>query len=102
MDIQDLHESRHRTLSMTQANLFFSLFKIKKNLVLDVESCWEPQEQGVKSTTSSLPSVETEVIEPVGGRKRHTGVASNAETCTTQTQDLPQRISEVVKLTGLL
>ena len=58
-----------------------------ENLVLDVESCWEPQEQGVKSTAASLPSVETEVIEPEGGRKRHTGVASNAETCTTQTQD---------------
>ena len=57
------------------------------NLVADVESCWEPQEKGVKSTTTSLPSVETEVIEPVGGRKRHIGVASNTETCTTQTQD---------------
>ena len=47
----------------------------------------KPQEQGVMSTAASLPSVETEVIEPEGGRKRHTGVASNTETCTTQTQD---------------
>ena len=47
---------------------------------------WKPQEQGVMSTAASLPSVETEVIEPEGGRKRHTSVASNPETCTTQTQ----------------
>ena len=50
-------------------------------------ACWEPQEQGVKQQATSFPSVETEVIEPEGGRKRHTGVASNTETCTTQTQD---------------
>src|SRR4051812_23226659 len=36
---------------------------------------------------ASFPSVETKVIEPEVGRKRDTGVASNAETCTTQTQD---------------
>ena len=42
---------------------------------------------GCEQQAASIPSVETEVIEPEGGRKRHTGVASNAETCTTQTQD---------------
>ena len=65
-------------------------------------ACWEPQEQGVNQQATSFPSVETEVIELVGGRKRHTGVASNAETCTTQTQDFAPMNSEVVKLTGLL
>ena len=29
---------------------------------------WEPQEQGVKQQAASIPSVETEVIEPEGGR----------------------------------
>ena len=62
----------------------------------------KPQEQGVMSTAASLPSLETEVIEPEGGRKRHTGVASNADTCTAQTQDFSPTNSEVVKLTGLL
>ena len=56
----------------------------------------------MKQQVASLPSVETEVIEPEGGRKHHTGVASNAETCTTQTQDFAPTNSEVVKLTGLL
>ena len=65
-------------------------------------ACWEPQEQGVKQQAASFPSVETEVIEPEGGRKRHTGVASNVETCTTQTQNFAPTNSEVVKLTGLL
>ena len=37
---------------------------------------WKPQEKDVLSTSASIPSVETEVIEPEGGRKRHTGVAS--------------------------
>ena len=45
------------------------------------------QSAGGEEKATSFPSVETEVIEPEGGRKRHTGVASNAETCTTQTQD---------------
>src|SRR4051812_28988377 len=61
---------------------------------------WEPQEQGVKQQAASFPSVETEVIEPEGGRKHHTGVASNAETCTTQTQDFAPTNSEIVNLTG--
>ena len=64
-------------------------FLLRENLfVLNVGAlCWKPQEQGVMTTAASLRSAETEVIEPEGGRKRHTGVASNAETCTTQTQD---------------
>ena len=57
---------------------------------------------GCEEQATSFPSVETEVIEPEGGRKRHTGVASNAETYTTQTQDFVPTTSEVVKLTGLL
>ena len=42
---------------------------------------------GCEEQATSFPSVETEVIEPEGGRKRHTGVANNVETYTTQTQD---------------
>ena len=48
---------------------------------------WKPQEGGVKQQAASLPSVETEVIESKGGRKRHTGVARKTETYTTKTQD---------------
>ena len=47
----------------------------------------EPQEQGVMEHSKKFPSVETEVIELEGGRKRLKGVAGNMETCTTQTQD---------------
>ena len=36
---------------------------------------------------SKFPSVEIEVIELEGGRKRLKGGSSNVETCTTQTQD---------------
>ena len=61
-----------------------------------------PQDEGMMSTTTSFPSVETKVIEPVGGRKRPKGVASNLETCTTQTQDFAPMNSEVVNLPGLL
>ena len=57
---------------------------------------------GCEEQAASFPSVETEVIEPEGGRKRHTVVESNTNTCTTQTQDFAPTNSEVVKLTGLL
>src|SRR3954470_2400144 len=52
--------------------------------------------------SSKFPSVETEVIEQEGGRRRLKGVASNMETCTTQTQDFVPMNSEIAKLTGLL
>ena len=57
---------------------------------------------GCEEQAASFPSVETEVIEPEGGRKCHTGVARNTETFTTQNQDFSPTNSEVVKLTGLL
>ena len=63
---------------------------------------WKPQEQGMKSTAARFPSVETKVIKPEGGRKRHTSVGSNMETCTTQTQDFASTYSDVINLTGLL
>ena len=70
-----------------------SLATAPENSLMAPRTCrgtlrWKPQEQGVKQQAASLRSVETKVIETEGGRKRHTGVASNAKTCTTQTQDL--------------
>ena len=50
--------------------------------------------------SSKFPSVETEVIEPEGGRKRLKGVASNVETYTIQPQNFAPTYSEVVNLTG--
>ena len=69
-------------------------------LMLDVGHFVGTPRERCDEHNNKFPSVETEVIEPVGGRKHLKGVASNVETCTTQTQDFAPTNSEVVNLTG--
>src|SRR3954464_8875118 len=68
-----------------------------------VEPHWEtPRGRCDEHNNKFSLSYETKVIEPVEARKQLKGVASNLESCTTQTQDFSPTYSEVVNLTGLL
>ena len=64
---------------------------------------WEtPRAWCDEHNSKSSLSYETKVSEPIGKGKQLQGVASNLESCTTQTQDFAPTYSEVVNLTGLL
>ena len=53
-------------------------------------ACWEPQEEGMMSTSTIFPHYKTKVIEPVGVRKQLQGVANNLEPAQHKLNTLPQ------------